>query len=106
MLATLTIVLIDEDVAVPVGTLVLMPEAQHVHHQVQQHSLLQARVPQTYQSHLSTAAWRDLCGLTVQLLLYSLEDHVLRGVIQHLVPIYPPDTSQAVELADDVMNQI
>lgn len=101
----LTLSIIDRHVAVPVGTLVLMREAQHVHHLVHQNPLREARVSKLDQRYIS-ATDSLLPGATHTSLFHSLKDDAICGVIGHFILIYPPNTSRAVELADSFIDEM
>lgn len=99
----LTLSFIKFYIAVPVGTLVLMLEAQQVHHLVHHHRLAEARVSK-FDDRLSTADFS--LGATDIRLFHFLKEHVLRRIIVQLFFIYPPDTSLPVECTNDFLNQI
>lgn len=78
-------------------------KAQQVHHLMHQHRLPEARVSK-FDDRLSTKLFS--LGATDISLFHFLKEHVLRRIKVHLFFIYPPDTSLAVELTNDFLNQI
>lgn len=80
-----------------------MLKAQQVHHLVHHHRPSEARVSK-FDDQLPTADFS--LGATDISLVHFLKEHVLRSIIVHLFFIYPPDTSLAVELTNDFLNQI
>lgn len=80
-----------------------MLKAQQVHHLVHHHRLSDASVSK-FDYQLPTAEFS--LGATDISLFRFLKEHVVRRIIVHLFIIYPPDTSLAVELTNDFLNQI
>lgn len=99
----LTLSFIKFYIAVPVGSLVFVLKAQQVHHLMHHHRLAEARISK-FDDRLSSADFS--LGATDIRLFYFLKEHVLRRIIVQLLFIYPPDTSLAVELTNDFLNQI
>lgn len=97
--------IIYKHVAVPVGALVLVHEAQYVHHLVHQDPLHEARVSKLDQRYISATDY-PFPGATHTSLFHIMKDDAVQGVLGYFILIYPPNTSRAVELADSVIDEM